>query len=209
MNTIAYLKNVYGYFEPIFLKDIRIGRKSKVAIRKELSRAVEKGLLARRGQGVYSLIDPLTKMNGVTFEAIVERRFVKDDYGIPGLNLDIYGYYTGHTFLNQIGISQQVPAVIEVTTNNTSCKRNYVINNRTAILRKGKVTIDRFNYRILQFFDMFSLLNDDEMKESRELLVNYLVSSGFLKTDCENYLNLYSKRIQNIVRKSGLLEYFK
>ena len=41
MEIVQYLKDIYGYGTPIFLKDIRIGRKSKTAIRKELSRAVK------------------------------------------------------------------------------------------------------------------------------------------------------------------------
>ena len=48
MNVVNYLKETYGYSVPIFLRDIRIGRKSKTAIRKELSRAVQKGEIVRK-----------------------------------------------------------------------------------------------------------------------------------------------------------------
>ena len=147
MKVIDYLKEVYGYSVPIFLKDIRIGGKSKQAIRKELSRATQAGDIKRRSQGVYYLPEDtiLETPSVITFETIVERKFIKEDYEIPGLELNIYGYYTGQTFLNQIGISQQVPAIVEITTNNTSCKRMFSIGRRKAILRKGKITIDRFN----------------------------------------------------------------
>lgn len=199
MNTIAYLKEVYGYSQPIFLKDIRIGRKSKTAIRKELSRAVQDGKIIRRGQGVYSLVDPLTKMSSVTFEKIVELKFVKDDYGLEGLELDVYGYYTGQTFLNQIGISQQVPAVLEITTNNTSCKREYTMGRRSAVLRKGRINIDRFNYKALQFFDMFFFVSDKEVKENKKLLFEY-IKKNLTKRDFEQYIGLYPNRVMKLIK---------
>ena len=207
MNTISYLKEVYGYSQPIFLKDIRIGRKSKTAIRKELSRAVQGGKLIRRGQGVYSLVDPLNRVSNITFEKIVETRFVKDDYGIEGLDINVYGYYTGQTFLNQIGISQQVPAVIEITTNNTSCKREYKIGRRIAILRKGRIVIDRFNYKPLQFFDMFSFLSDEEVKANKDLLFNY-ISKNLSKKDFEQYIGYYPIRVMKLIVEGGLINAF-
>ena len=120
MNTIDYLKETFGYSVPILLKNIRIGGKSKTAIRKELSRAVEEGTIVRESNGVYSLREDTDIPDCVSFESVVELKFIKNDYGFPGLNLDIYGYYSGQTFLNMIGVSQQVPAVLEITTNNTS-----------------------------------------------------------------------------------------
>ena len=53
MRTVDYLKEVYGYDVPIFLKNIRIGGKSKTSIRKELSRAVDKGEIERESNGIY------------------------------------------------------------------------------------------------------------------------------------------------------------
>ena len=157
MNTIAYLKEVYGYSTPIFVKDIRIGGKSKTAIRKELSRAAEKGEIVRDGYGVYFFDLKGDLPDVLSARDVLIHRYIKNDYGIPGLNLDVYGYFTGLTFLNQIGISQQVPAIYEIKTNNTSSKRFIKYHNARAIVRKSKITINRFNYKALQFFDMFYL----------------------------------------------------
>ena len=209
MKVIDYLKEVYGYSVPIFLKDIRIGGKSKQAIRKELSRAAQNGYVKRKSQGVYYLSEStILGPSILSFESIVEKRFIKDDYGIPGLELNIYGYYTGQTFLNQIGISQQVPAIVEITTNNTSCKRIFSIGKRKAILRKGKITINRFNYRALQFFDVFYLLDKDEVKENYDLLFNY-IRKFLSKSDFEQYIGLYSTRIMKLIVEGGLINAFR
>lgn len=204
MNTIAYLKEVYGYGVPIFLKDIRIGQKSKLSIRKDLSRGVEKGYIIRKGQGIYCFKAENEFNDSVTFEEIVTKKFIKNDYGFAGLDLDIYGYYSGLSFLNYLGISQQVPAVLEVVTNKTSCKRSFKIKNRSIILRPSKIPVNRFNYKALQFFDAFYLLTDEEIKENRILLTKY-VRENISKSDIELYLFSYPVKIINRILRGNFL----
>ena len=208
MNTISYLKEIYGYSTPIFLKDIRIGRKSKTAIRKELSRAVVKGEIIRDSQGVY-YFDPKDGIPGaVSFEDVLEYRFIKDDCGIKGLDLNVYGYYTGYNFLNYLGISQQVPAVLEIVTNNTSCKRIFKYNGYTAILRKGKIIINRYNHKVLQFFDAFYLLSMEDIKQNKKLLENY-IANNFSKKDFELYIDLYPSKVIKAIVEGGLIHAFR
>ena len=188
MNVVNYLKETYGYSVPIFLRNIRIGRKSKTAIRKELSRAVQKGEIVRRSNGVYYLEEDTDIPRTVSFEDIIEKKFIKDDFGFPGLDLDVYGYYSGLTFKHQIGLTQQVPAVLEITTNNTSCKRIYQSAGYRAILRKGKIEINRFNYKALQFFECVNSLDYEEIKENKELLFDY-IRKNLTDNDFEKYSN--------------------
>lgn len=205
MNIVSYLKDIYGYSTPIFLKDIRIGRKSKEAIRKELSRAVENGEIERKKNGIYYFKE---EFDSLTFDKIVEKKFIKDDYDLPGLDLDIYGYYSGETFLNMIGISQQVPAILQIVTNNTSCKREYQIGNRKAIIKKGRIRIDRFNYKALQFFEMIEHLSIDEIKENKKLLEDY-ITNNLYKSHFEKYIEFYSVKTLKKLVEGGLLYAFR
>lgn len=209
MNIVSYLKDIYGYGTPIFLKDIRIGRKSKTAIRKELSRAVKEKEIIRRSQGVYYFKENKELARELSFEAIVEKKYIKDDFGIKGLEINTYGYYSGQTFLNQIGISQQVPAVLEITTNNTSCKRIYHSGKYRAILRKGRTTITYQNCKALQFFDMISdFLTVEEVRKNKDLLTNYI--KRFLdKNDFTNNIQFYSNRVAKIIVEEGLIYAFR
>ena len=208
MNIVQHLKDIYGYGTPILLKEIRIGGKSKLAIRKELSRAVERGDIYRSSNGVYCFKEA-HQVPKVSFEDLVNRKYIKNDYGIPGLDLDIYGYYTGQTFLHMVGLSQQVPAVLEITTNNTSCKREIEVNNRRAIIRKGRTDIDRTNYRILQFLDMLSsYLSEEEIKENKEFLKEY-ISKNFTKKEFTDYIQYYSFRLMKIMTEEGLINAFR
>ena len=193
MGVIEYLKKIYGYGVPIFLKDIRIGRKSKTAIRKELSRAVKQKLIVREAHGIYYFEEENKEFpSAVSFNDIIEKKYIKDDFGIKGFDVNIY----------------QVPAIIEITTNKCTCKRTININGRMAILRKGKTEIDHTNWKILQFLDMISMsLNDEEIINNKKLLKSY-ITKYLINSNFHKYIKLYSQRVRAILDGTGLSKAF-
>ena len=208
MEIVQYLKDIYGYGTPIFLKDIRIGRKSKTAIRKELSRAVKDKKIIRNSPGVYCFAEE-GRFQNVSFEDVIKRKYVKDDFGFAGLDIMIYGYYSGLTFAHMIGLSQQVPAIIEITTNNTSSKRTISFNGRKAIIKKGRTEITFQNYKILQFFDMLaSFITIDQIKENQKLLYKY-IENNFTKNDLYTYIRYYKNKVMKILVEENLIEAFQ
>ena len=208
MDIINHLKETYGYGTPIFLKDIRIGGKSKTAIRQELSRATKRGEIIRKCDGVYYFKEEANIGGAVTFDMIVEKRFIKNDYFNLGLDFDVYGYFTGGTFLNQIGLSQQVPAIDEIVTNHTSCKRYYKIGRREVLLRPAKVYITFFNYKALQFFDMFYYLEPEEVEACKDIIKEY-ARKYVSKDDFDNYIRFFDFRIIKVIIEKGIANAFK
>jgi len=208
MEIVQYLKDIYGYGTPIFLKDIRIGRKSKTAIRKELSRAVKDKKIIRNSPGVYCFAEE-GRFQNVSFEDVIKRKYIKDDFGLAGLDIMIYGYYSGLTFAHMIGLSQQVPAIIEITTNNTSSKRTISFNGRKAIIKKGRTEITFQNYKILQFFDMLaSFITIDQIRENQKLLYKY-IETNFTKNDFYTYIGYYKNKVMKILVEENLIEAFQ
>lgn len=214
MNTIEYLKEIYGYENPIILKNIRIGGKSKTAIRQELCRGYKKGLINRFSQGVYYIkknaVSSLTGQNTsqLGFDDYIENKYIKNNLTIYP-ELFIYGYYSGQTFLNIIGISQQVPGKKEITTNNTSSKKRTIyIKGRYAIIRKPKIEINYRNYKYLQFLDMFHFLSDDDFNENIHLISAYIKANNFTKNELNKYLNLYPMRTLKFIFESRLINDF-
>ena len=194
METIGYLKEIYGYDTPIFLKDIRIGGKSKAAIKQDLYRAAKTGDIMRKASGVYCFPSEGNEIAGVIFDDIVEKKYISGKHlGSMGLSeLDVYGYYTGMTFLNRIHLSEQVPLVLEITTNNTSSKkRTFAIGKRRVILRKPKVEIDYKNAKILQFLDMFRWLASYEIEEYRKKIIAYAKEQKISYSSMVPYLKYY------------------
>lgn len=211
MNIVSYLTEIYGYDTPIFIKDVRIGRKSKTAIREEFYRATKRGELSNDGAGIYSVVNKNKEITGVvTFEKIIEAKYLYDTNCIPGLEeLFVNGYYSGLTFLNMIGISEQVPAILEVTTNNTSSKRRvFTALGRTALIRKGKIEITFQNYKILQFFDMFNFLSLEEVKSNKDLIVAYAKKNAINRWAYKNYIRYYGPKTVKKIIDGGIVDAF-
>lgn len=211
MNLVNYLVDIYGYGNPIFIKDVRIGRKSKTAIREEFYRACKKGDIVRNGPGVYSIVDQNKRFPKVaTFEKIIEEKYIYKKNVMPELKeLFICGYYSGLTYINNIGISPQVPMMLEITTNRTSSKKRYfVIGKRIAIIRKARTDVTPFNYKILQFLDMFHYVTLDEIIDNRDLLKKYIIENQLSKYDFKKYISLYSLQTLKKITEGGLLDAF-
>ncbi len=209
MDIVSYLSNIYGYDTPIFIKDVRIGRKSKTAIREEFYRATKRGDLSKDGPGVYSVVNKGSDLTGVvTFEKIIEDKFINSgQYPDDVKELFVDGYYTGMTFLNMIGLSDQVPAMLEVTTNLTSSKKRYYFAlGRTAIIRKGRIPIDFTNWKDLQFFDMFHFLSLEEVKEKKDIIIDYAKKNGITDGSFSKYIKYYGPKTIKKVVEGGILD---
>ena len=206
MNVVGYLKEIYGSGTPILLKDIRIGRKSKTAIRAELSRATKKGLICRETDGVYFFPKENSFFTGILFEDIVKKRYIKGKNVRPEFeDLDIYGYYSGITFLNRMGLTEQFPMALEITTNCTSSRKREVnILGQRVILRKGRIEINPQNAKSLQFLDMFRFLDEWEVKENKDKINRYVRETGIGK-DVRKYLPLYGFETIKKITEGGIV----
>ena len=207
MNTIAYLKERYGCGVPIFLKDIRIGGKSKTAIKQALYRANKNGEIQKEANGLYFFPRDDMFRSGIYFDDYLRVKYICDDRAGPCAELfNTVGYYSGLTFLNMFGLSEQVPAVIEITTNNTASKKREIeINGRRAILRKAKTKITYQNYKTLQFLDMFSFLSLEEVKKNKSLIIEYAKSS-LPKGTAVEYLKFYPLQTTKKIVEGGIID---
>ena len=210
MNIVNYLTQIYGYDTPIFLKDIRIGRKSKTAIKEEIYRATKNGELERKSNGVYFIRSCKEFGSGVTFDAVLDKKFIHPIDVTPGFEeLFVEGYYSGMTFLNRIGISEQVPAILEVTTNRTSSKKRFFTSGRSvAIIRKSRTEITFQNYKILQFLDMFHFVSLDDVKKNKEIIAEYMIKNHISKYQLNQYIGLYSVQTMKKIVEGGIIDAF-
>lgn len=206
MDTIAILKEAYGYNSPIILRRVRIGGKSKTAIRQDLSRAYKKGEINKITNGVYYFGSGASLANEKYYLDMIEEKYIRNDYGYSYIDIDIYGYYTGDKFLEQIGI-KKIPknSVIEIITNNTSSKRTLKFDDLVVIIRKSKVGVNKNNHKILQFLDMFYSMNNDEILSNKDIILSYFEKN--LKIDDFNqFLSLYPKKIKKTLVLLGIIK---
>ncbi len=186
----------YGYNEPILSNEIRFQNYSRPWIYKELNRLCEAGEIKRFEKGIYyipkksslgtSLLNPIK---------VVERKYI-------GQNDNTYGYYAGHYLLNLLGLSTQVPNVIEIYSNNESSKvRDIKIGTQIARVRRPRVYITKENSPVLTFLELMNIIDACSLDEEKKNIINeYIVDYNISKEDITKYAPAYpDKAIRNLV----------
>lgn len=186
-----YIKTHYKEAEPIFLSDLLRTNITEPDLNQQLKELCEKDLLQQYDEEVY-FIPKKTTLNsiiGPNADMVARYRFIS-----KGDNVD--GFYAGNTFANQIGISTQVPQVIEIVSNNVSDNGEVLIGNRRFAVRKPIVPITKENVYVLQMLELLVKLDaylDCSYEENREKFAEYISIHGITKSDVELYMKEYPK----------------
>ena len=176
----SYLMENFGYNEPIFLNDLSVEGLSENAIRQSVKRLVANGFLERYDSGIYYI----PKQGGLLGKSyldpflVIMRKYVKN-------KSETYGYVTGISFANQLGLTTQMPAVIEVVTNRESTNgRMITVGNLRVRIKKSAVVISDSNADLLQLLDSISQAEkytELPMEETIETMISYVKQKRFTK----------------------------
>ncbi|WP_455722014.1 DUF6088 family protein [Agathobacter sp.] len=175
-----YLLDKYGYNEPIFLSDLSVEGMSSNAVRQSVKRLAASGFLERYDSGIYyipknggllgkSYLDP---------SVVIMRKYVEN-------SSNKYGYITGLSFANQLGLTTQMPAVIDVVTNREATNgRMLMIGNQKVRVKKSSIPVSEENAELLQLLDGVGhaeKYTELPMKETIDILINYMRKKKFTK----------------------------
>ena len=197
-----YIKDHYKQAEPIFLSDLLRMNINELVLNQQLKELCEKGSLQKYDEEVY-FIPKKSKLNlavGPNADMVARYRFIS-----KGDNVD--GFYAGNTFANQIGISVQVPYVIEIVSNNVSDNGEVLIGNRRFVVRKPVVPITKENVYVLQMLELLAKLDtylDCSYEEAREKFAEYISVCGIAKSDVELFIKEYPKSTFKYYYELGL-----
>ena len=185
-----YIREHYKEAEPIFFSDLKREDITRSALNQQLKKLCDKGLLEKYDVGVY-FIPKKTLLNstiGPNADMVARNRFIS-----KGNNID--GFYGGNSFANQIGISTQVPQVVEIVSNNTnSSDREVRIGNRRFYVKKPIVQITKENVYVLQMLELLKNLDaylDYSYEEAREKFAEYISFHGIKRSDVDMYIRKY------------------
>ena len=184
-----FIKDHYKEAEPIFFSDLLRENITEQELKLQIKELCEKGLLQQYDAEVY-FIPKKTTLNsaiGPNADMVARYRFIS-----KGDNID--GFYAGNTFANQIGISTQVPYVIEIVSNNVATDGEVLIGNRRFYVRKPIVPITKENVYILQMLELLKNLNaylDCTYEEAREKFAEYISVCEITKSEVEMYIKEY------------------
>jgi len=170
MDLFDYLVEKFGYNEPILLSEISFNNYSLPWIKKELNKLCQEEKLIRFEKGLYYI--PTKTILGMS--RLDPRKVIMKKYVING-NEQI-GYFSGTTFLNILGLSAQMPNVLEIYTNNENARvREVPVGNQRVILRKARTTINNENAATMSFLELMNFTDsgyfDDEKKQ---IVIDYI-----------------------------------
>lgn len=176
----TYLMENYGYSEPIFLNDLSIEGLSENAVRQSVKRLVASGFLERYDNGIYYI----PKHGGLLGKSyldpsmVIIRKYVENQS-------DKYGYITGLSFANQLGLTTQMPAVIEIVTNRESTNgRMLMIGNQKVRVKKSSISVSEDNAELLQLLDAIGQAErytELTIEETVDILITYIRKKRFTK----------------------------
>lgn len=176
-----YLEETYGYNEPIFLTDLAMNTANANSMRQSVKRMVKSGTLQRFDTGIYYLPKASRLLNKSYLDPtkVIIRKYIRN-------NTEVFGYFIGATFANQLGLTTQIPAILEIATNKESTNGRIVtIGNQKVRLKRPSLEINEENAELLQFLDAISQidkyaeLSDNEIQTT---LRNYVQKQQFSRT---------------------------
>ncbi len=152
----------FGEGQPILVGDILslFPDVSRVTVYQRIDAAISGGFLERYDRGIYYI--PRRGLFGkipLSAESVVERKFI-------ACGDDVFGYYSGLALENRAGLSEQVPAVLEVTTNVAS-RRVRSLGPfggwKDVVIRKPRCKVTAENVDVLRFLDAVSAVSPKEL----------------------------------------------
>jgi hypothetical protein len=201
MDIMQTLIGKYDYNEPIILKDVKLDGISDENIRQIFSRLVKNGQIERYDQGVYYIpkVTPLGKSR-IPARKVYEKKFISDQKST-------FGFYTGLTLQNAIGLTSQVPNIIEIVTNREKSRlRELAVGNQKLRLRKARTTVTSRNVKTLQLLELMNSLDVKQLSDKEKLvLINYVRSQNIRKNDITPYISNYPAKAAKNLIESGII----
>ncbi len=148
------------------------------ALRQHFKRMLKSGDLARFDTGIYYLpkASRLLKQSYLDPMKVIIHKYIKNSD-------EMYGYFSGAIAANQIGLTTQMPAVLEIVTSKESTKgRTVTIGAQTIRLKRPAVAITSQNAGLLQFLDIITQAekySEFSETETRALLRNYVRKQNY------------------------------
>ena len=176
MIVYDYLINNFEVNKPIYLNEIIIEGISNVNLRKQVSRLLQQNKIAKYSQGIYYLPKETSLgKSTLLFDDVITSKYITNGN-------DIFGFYSGLSFYNKLGISTQVPFTFEIVTNKeVSRKRMVTINNRNVILKNAYTSINKDNVLEMQLLDFINSASNEDIADNYDILKSYIKNNKLRK----------------------------
>ena len=203
---LEFLKSKFGPGKPIFTEDTESLGLSAGNLRQQFKKLVDAGELSRFEPGVYFLPDPNHEYYPISSNMVAEYKYITNGD-------EIYGYYSGYTFANQLGLCLQVPYKAEIVTNNTTAiAREVKVGEIPFYIRRAKVAVTKENRNVLQLLD---LLKDVEEytdycceEEAPDIIRKHILRNKILRADVDKYIENFPLKTYKYIYDLRLYDVF-
>lgn len=203
---LEFLKSKFGPGKPIFTEDAESLGLSAGNLRQQFKKLVDAGELSRFEPGVYFLPDCNHEYYPISSNMVAEYKYITNGD-------DIYGYYSGYTFANQLGLCLQVPYKEEIVTNNTTAiAREVKVGEIPFYIRRAKIAVTKENRNVLQLLD---LLKDVEEytdycceDEAPDIIRRHILRNKILRADVDKYIESFPLKTYKYIYNLRLYDVF-
>lgn len=201
MTLYDYLFKEFGTNEPFFTIEINYKNYSKPWLYKELNKLCDEKKIIRYERGLYYI--PTQTIFGSSI--LDPNKIIVKKYIFNGV--ETIGYYSGITFLNQLGLTTQVPNVVEIYTNNEpSNVREITIGKQRVLLRKARTIVNQSNVAVLSFLEMMNYMTLNFIDNEKKSIINqYIADNRIKRKDITEYAPLFPDRAIRTLVESELI----
>jgi predicted transcriptional regulator of viral defense system len=205
MDWIGELESKYGANEPLTIDEVDgvLSHYSTPRIYQLIDIAIAAGRLMRFENGIYYI--PTRTIFGVSRldpAKVVFRKYVTD-------GKMVYGFYSGLTLLNGLGLTTQVPNVIEVVTNNEASRlREVYVDKQRVRLRCARVPVTSENADALTILDLFNQLDPDKVDDADwRGVIDFIKENRLTLKKILGFSNAYpAKAVKNLMNSGVAYE---
>ena len=201
MTLFTYLLNTYGYNEAILLGEISFNRYSVSWIKKELQKLCEEGKILRFEKGVYYIPTdtPLGKSR-LDPKKVIAKKYINNASGT-------IGYFSGVTFMNMIGLSTQMPNVLEIYTNCESAKgREVPVGGQRVLLRRARTEINSGNAATMSFLELMNFTDAGFYDpEKKKILADYIRDNKITRDSIAKYVPYFPDKAARTLVESEVI----
>jgi len=204
MDLLKKLIEKYRYNEPIFISEVTLQGYSAQTLRQSFKRLTDAGEIARFDTGTYYI--PTNTAMGKSLlnpRRVIEKKYIKSDN-------KVFGFYSGISLENSVGLTTQMPNVIEIVTNNESSRvRNVNVGKQKVRLRKSRIAITNKNVEVLQVLDFFNEIEYNRLdNDERKALLKYVKCKNLTQRQVfENAKSYPMKALKKMIESGVIYEF--
>lgn len=201
MEFFDCLLDTYGRNEAILSREIAFQGYSAPWIKKALKNLCDEGKVVRFERGVYYIPEDTPLGRGrLDPRKVIAKKYICDGSGI-------IGYFSGLTFLNMLGLSSQMPNVLELYTNKEPSRvREVPVGSQRVLLRRARTAIDSDNAATLSFLELMNFTDAafyDACK--KKTVAAYIEDNGITRSSIAKYAPCFPDRAMRTLVESGVV----